>query len=101
MPPRKRQDVEPEPVLNTESPPEEAVVEAPAPASAEPPALKPAPQEMAEKAPAKTDETLRLVGAGSYTDLRYGLGLVRKGQTFTVDAGKAASLMRSGMFERA
>ena len=51
-------------------------------------------------APAKDGVMLTLTGAASYHDLSLGVGPFRKGQPFSVDAGKAEALLKTGMFKK-
>ena len=63
-------------------------------------AAKPAKAKTAT-APEKAKVTLILTGAGSYSDLDIGVGPFRKGQPFKIDADKADTLLKTGLFERA
>lgn len=51
-------------------------------------------------APVKDSVTLTLTGAASYHDLNLKIGPFRKGQSFSVESGKAEALLKTGMFKK-
>ena len=52
-------------------------------------------------APVKDCVQIVLTGAASYSDLALNLGPFRKGQPVAVEAGKAETLLATGLFKKA